>query len=346
MSAGGGTKAILAALFANIGIAVTKFVAFLLTGSSSMLAEAIHSVADSSNQGLLLLGGKRAQRKATPLHPFGYGRERYIYAFIVAIVLFSIGGLFALYEAYHKYELWKHDPINSGINSWQWVPVTVLLVAIGLETYSFRTAIVESNRVRGKATWTQFVRRAKAPELPVVLLEDLGALVGLVLALFGVTMTLITGDGRWDALGTAMIGLLLVLIAVILAIETKSLLLGEGADPDEVAKIEQAVVSGAGVARIIHMKTLHLGPEELLVAAKIAVGPNESAEDVARHINEAEGRIRQAVPIARVIYLEPDIYDPKATSAVAAGTTDGRRPADATGPTGTTGRSINGSGPA
>ena len=340
MSAGGGTKAILAALFANIGIAVTKFIAFLLTGSSSMLAESIHSVADSSNQGLLLLGGKRAQRKATPLHPFGYGRERYIYAFIVAIVLFSIGGLFALYEGYHK---WSD---RAGITEWQWVPVTVLLIAIGLETYSFRTAIVESNRVRGNSSWVNFVRRAKAPELPVVLLEDLGALVGLILALIGVGMTLITGDGRWDAAGTIAIGLLLVAIAVILAVETKSLLLGEGADPDEVAKIEQAVVSGAGVARIIHMKTLHLGPEELLVAAKIAVGPNESAEDVARHINEAEGRIRQAVPIARVIYLEPDIYDPSATSAVAAGTTDGHRPADATRPAGTTGRSINGSGPA
>ncbi|BCJ52103.1 transporter [Actinoplanes sp. NBRC 14428] len=304
MSAGGGTKAIVAALAANLGIAVTKLVAWILTGSSSMLAEAIHSVADSGNQALLLLGGKRATRKATPEHPFGYGRERYIYAFIVSIVLFSVGGLFALYEAYHK----LHE--REGIHEWQWVPVAVLVVAIGLESFSFRTAIQESNHVRGNTSWVNFVRRAKAPELPVVLLEDAGALLGLIFALFGVVLTLITGDGLWDAVGTGMIGLLLVAIAAILAIETKSLLLGEGANPEDVASIERAILQGDGVERIIHMKTLHLGPEELLVAAKIAVPATESAAEVARHINETEARIREALPIARVIYLEPDIYRP------------------------------------
>jgi cation diffusion facilitator family transporter len=302
MSAGGGTRAIIAALLANLGIAVTKFVAFVLTLSSSMLAESIHSVADSGNQLLLLLGGRRARRAATPQHPFGYGRERYIYAFIVSIVLFSLGGLFALYEAWHK--LAERHPIES----WHWVPIVVLVIAIGLESYSFRTAIHESNQVRGKASWKQFVRRAKAPELPVVLLEDLGALLGLVFALFGVVMTLITHDGLWDGIGTAMIGVLLVVIAVVLAIETKSLLLGEAANPEEVAKIERAVSAGGGVERIIHMRTLHLGPEELLVAAKIAVRESETADRVAQTINEAEVRIREAVPIARVIYLEPDIY--------------------------------------
>ncbi len=308
MSAGGGTKAIIAALLANLGIAATKFVAWILTGSSSMLAEAIHSVADSGNQALLLVGGKRAKRAATPDHPFGFGRERYIYAFIVSIVLFSVGGLFALYEALHKYELWHDKPGESGIYEYQWVPVTVLVVAIVLESFSFRTAIVESNLVRGRTSWVHFVRRAKAPELPVVLLEDLGALVGLVFALFGVVMTLITGSGLWDAIGTAMIGLLLVVIAIILALETKSLLLGEGAAAEELAKIEQAITGAPGVERIIHMKTLHLGPEELLVAAKIAVPRSESAEQIARSINAAEERIRAAVPIARAIYLEPDIY--------------------------------------
>lgn len=322
MSASGGTKAIVAALLANLGIAVTKFVAWLLTQSSSMLAESIHSVADSGNQALLLLGGRRAQRKATPQHPFGYGRERYIYAFIVSIVLFSVGGLFALYEAYHKYEHW-HSGHDEGITSWHWVPVVVLTVAIVLESFSFRTAIVESNHVRGKATWVQFVRRARAPELPVVLLEDLGALVGLVFALIGVSLTLITGSSLWDALGTAAIGLLLVTIAVILAIETKSLLLGEGATPEDVAKIEEAILAGPEVDRIIHMKTLHLGPEELLVAAKIAVRESETADEIADHINAAESRIRAAVPIARAIYLEPDIYrvpvPPTAEPAPAAG---------------------------
>jgi cation diffusion facilitator family transporter len=304
MSAEGGTRAIIAALSANLGIAVTKFIAWLLTSSSSMLAESIHSVADSGNQLLLLIGGKRSQRRATPEHPFGFGRERYVYAFIVSIVLFTVGGLFALYEAWHKIQ--HPEPIES----WQWVPIVVLLIAIGLEGYSFRTAIKESNHTRGKASWVDFVRRAKAPELPVVLLEDSGALLGLIFAFFGVVLTLITGNGVWDGIGTAAIGLLLVAIAAVLAVETKSLLIGEGASPEATRKIEQAVLAGAGIERIIHMKTLHLGPEELLVAVKIAVPSSERADEVARHIDETEKRIRDAVPIARVIYIEPDIYRP------------------------------------
>ena len=254
MSAHGGNKAIVAALAANLGIAVTKFVAYLLTHSSSMLAESVHSLADSGNQALLLVGGRRARLAADEQHPFGYGRERYVYAFIVSIVLFSLGGLFALYEAYHKFS----DP--HGIESWHWVPIVVLVAAIGMEGFSFRTAVRESNLVRGKQSWPQFVRTAKAPELPVVLLEDFGALVGLVLALFGVGMTLVTGDGRYDAAGTACIGVLLVLIAVVLALETKSLLLGESASPGTVAAIQAALV-GPGVPSVIHLKTLHLGPE-------------------------------------------------------------------------------------
>ena len=314
MSASGGTRAIVAALFANIGIAITKFIAFLLTGSSSMLAESIHSVADSGNQGLLLVGGRRARREATPEHPFGYGRERYIYAFIVSIVLFSVGGLFALYEGYHK--LQHPEPIDA----WQWVPIVVLLVAIGLESFSFRTAIVESNQVRGDLSWVQFVRRAKAPELPVVLLEDLGALVGLVLALFGVGLTLITGDGTWDGIGTICIGVLLVLIAFVLALETKSLLLGEGATPEALGRIEAALVADDSVRRIIHMKTMHIGPDELLVAAKIAVAPTDSAAEVARVIDAAEVRIREAEPVARMIYLEPDIERDTTSEPPALGT--------------------------
>ena len=314
MSASGGTRAIVAALLANIGIAITKFIAFLLTGSSSMLAESIHSVADSGNQGLLLVGGRRARREATPEHPFGYGRERYIYAFIVSIVLFSVGGLFALYEGYHK--LQHPEPIDA----WQWVPVTVLLVAIGLESFSFRTAILESNRVRGDLNWVQFVRRAKAPELPVVLLEDLGALVGLVLALFGVGLTLITGDGTWDGIGTICIGVLLVVIAFVLALETKSLLLGEGATPEVLGRIEAALLADDSVQRIIHMKTLHIGPDELLVAAKIAVAPTDRAAEIARVIDAAEKRIREAEPVARMIYLEPDIERDTTSQPPAAGT--------------------------
>ncbi|MEO8283105.1 MAG: cation diffusion facilitator family transporter [Pseudarthrobacter sp.] len=302
MAANGGSKAIVAALAANLTIAVLKFVAFILTASSSMLAEAIHSLADSGNQLLLLIGGKRANKAASPEHPFGYGRERYIYAFIVSIVLFSVGGLFALFEAWGKLQ---HPHAIEG-DFW-WVPLAVLFGAIAAESFSFRTAIKESNHIRGEQGWVSFVRTAKQPELPVILLEDFGALLGLVFALIGVGMTLITGNGIWDAAGTGMIGLLLVAIAVVLAIETKSLLLGESATREDVLRIREAIEAG-GHNRIIHLKTLHLGPEELLVAAKISVGAADSGRDIAASIDGAEARIRAAVPIARVIYLEPDLY--------------------------------------
>ncbi|MEU6344895.1 cation diffusion facilitator family transporter [Streptomyces sp. NPDC046977] len=301
MSASGGTKAIIAALGANLAIAVAKFVAFAFSGSSSMLAEGVHSVADSGNQALLLLGGKKAKKAATEEHPFGYGRERYIYGFLVSIVLFTIGGVFALYEGYEKVQH-PHE-----VEHWYW-PIGVLVFAIVAEGFSFRTAIQESNGLRGRQTWAQFIRTAKAPELPVVLLEDFGALVGLVLALIGVGVSLLTGNGVWDGVGTLCIGALLVVIALVLASETKSLLLGEAAGPETVAGIREAIVDGDTVTRVIHMRTLHLGPEELLVAAKIAVQHDDTATEVARAIDAAEARIRVAVPIARVIYLEPDIY--------------------------------------
>ena len=301
MSASGGNKAVVAALSANLAIAAMKFVAYAFTLSSSMLAEAIHSVADSGNQVLLLLGGKRAKRAADSEHPFGYGRERYIYAFIVSIVLFSVGGLFALYEAYEKF----HDPHGIEGPFW-WVPLAVLVGAIVAEGFSFRTAIREANHIRGRQGWIPFVRNAKQPELPVVLLEDFGALIGLVFALFGVSMTLVTGNGIWDAFGTAMIGLLLVAIAIILALETKSLLIGESAGANDVAAIEKAIQEDG--TRIIHLKTLHLGPEELLVAAKFSVPEGASGASIAQAIDDAESRIRASVPSARVIYLEPDIY--------------------------------------
>ncbi|MEV5145867.1 cation diffusion facilitator family transporter [Streptomyces sp. NPDC052727] len=315
MSASGGTKAIVAALGANLAIAASKFVAFAFSGSSSMLAEGVHSLADSGNQFLLLVGGKKAQRQASPQHPFGYGRERFIYAFLVSIVLFSIGGMFAIYEGYEKVRH-PHD-----LEHWYW-PVGVLVFAIIAEGFSFRTAIKESNSLRGTLSWKEFIRRAKAPELPVVLLEDFGALIGLILALGGVGLSLLTGDGVWDGIGTLCIGVLLVLIALVLAAETKSLLLGEAAGLEDVKKIEAAILDGDTVTRIIHMRTLHLGPEELLVAAKIAVQHDDTATEVASAINAAEARIRAAVPIARVIYLEPDVYseaeaakgpDPEAT---------------------------------
>ncbi|MGH3753925.1 MAG: cation diffusion facilitator family transporter [Pseudonocardiaceae bacterium] len=299
MSAGGGTKAIIAALLANAGIAVAKFIGYLVTGSSSMLAEAVHSVADTSNQGLLLLGQKRARRKATKEHPFGYGRDRYFYSFVVALLLFSLGSVFALYEGFHK--LGSHEPLTSPL-----VAVVILAVAIVLESLSFRTAIKESRPLKGGGTWWQFIRQAKTPELPVVLLEDAGALLGLILALGGVGLSILTGDIVWDAIGTMCIGVLLGIIAIILIVETKSLLIGEGSGPDELRRISTAMV-GNGVDRVIHIKTQYLGPDELLVAAKIAVPAAMSTAGVARVIDEAEARIRGAVPAARIIYLEPDL---------------------------------------
>jgi len=309
MSSEGGTKAVVAALLANTGIAVMKFVAFFLTGASSMLAEGIHSVADSGNQGLLLLGGKRAGRAATPEHPFGYGRERYIYSFLVAIVLFSVGGLFALYEAYHKaHEV--HDGLPNELldGRWWWVALVVLAGAIVMEGLSFRTAIRESNVTRGAASWVAFIRRAKSPELPVILLEDFAALIGLVLALLGVGLSKLTGNGYFDVAGTAAIGLLLVAVAVVLGIETKSLLLGEAASPNAQRRLRESIEATEGVERVIHMRTMHLGPQELLVGVKVAVPATSSAADVARSIDAAERAMREAEPVARVIYVEPDLY--------------------------------------
>ncbi len=300
MSTSGGTRAILAALAANLGIALTKFIAYLVSGSSSMLAESVHSLADSGNQILLLVGGKRARRAADEEHPFGYGRERFIYAFMVAIVLFSVGGVFSVYEGVHKIQ--HPEPITAA-----WLPITVLLIAIVLESLSLRTAMHESAPLRRGISIYQFIRRAKAPELPVVILEDIAALTGLVLALIGVTLTVITGNSVFDGIGTIAIGLLLVAVAVVLGVEVKSLLIGEGASRSDIEAIRAAVAAGPEVDRIIHMRTLYLGPDELLVGIKIAVPATATAVDIATAIDAVERRVRAAVPIARVLYLEPDI---------------------------------------
>jgi cation diffusion facilitator family transporter len=313
---GHGNRAIIAALAANSFIAVVKFGGWALTGASSMLAEAIHSVADTGNQFLLLVGGRRSQRAATAEHPFGFGRERYVSAFMVSIVMFTLGGVFALYEAYHKLrETLEGHPDELLESRWWWVPILILLAAIVAEGMSFRTAKKESDKARGQQRLSRFIRSAKAPELPVVLLEDFAALVGLVFALLGVSLTKITHNGIFDVLGTAMIGLLLVAVAITLAVETKSLLLGEAASPASIDKISNALTGTDGIDRIIHMKTLHLGPEEIMVAAKIAVRPGDSAARVAELIDRAEVAIRQAEPMVTALYLEPDIYTEDYTPA-------------------------------
>ena len=299
MSAGGGTKAIVAALSANAGIAVAKFVGFAVTGSSSMLAEGVHSVADTANQGLLLLGKRTSQRKADAEHPFGYGRDRYFYSFVVALLLFTLGALFAIYEGIHKVE--APEPLDAPL-----VAVVILGLAVLLEGYSFRTAMAESRELRGSATWWQFIRQAKVPELPIVLLEDTGALFGLVFALLGVVLSQVTGNPVWDGIATIAIGALLGLIAVVLIIEMKSLLIGEGTSPELLRTIVRQL-EGGNVERVIHIRTQYLGPEEILVAAKIAFSGTATVAEVARSIDEAEVRVRSAVPAARLIYLEPDL---------------------------------------
>jgi cation diffusion facilitator family transporter len=261
----------------------------------------VHSVADAGNQLLLILGGRQAKKAADKEHPFGYGRERYVYAFVVSIILFSVGGIFSIYEGIDKLQ----HPHELEV---PWLPILVLSIAIVLESFSLRTAVKESNLVRGRQSWVHFVRHAKAPELPVVLLEDIAALLGLVFAFFGVGLTIITGNSLFDAIGTLMIGTLLIVVAVILGMETKSLLVGEGANDDDLVKIEQAILDGPEAERIIHMKTLYLGPDELLVAAKVGFHADQRLLEVATATNVIEQRIRHAVPTARVIYMEPDVY--------------------------------------
>ena len=292
----------MAALAANLGIAITKFVAFAITGSASMLAESVHSVADTGNQALLLLGRSRATRAQTEEHPFGFGRERYFYAFVVAVVLFTGGAAFSVFEGIHKIS--HPEPVQSPV-----VAFVVLAIAIALESFSLRTAVHESRRARSGHSWLAFIRRAKAPELPAVLLEDMAALAGLGFAALGVGLAVITGNGVWDGVGSLAIGVLLAGVAVILAVETKSLLIGESASAEVERAIVAALEAGDGVERVIHLRTLHMGPESLLVAAKIAVRRTDRADVVAAGIDAAERRVRSAVPIAEMIYLEPDLYE-------------------------------------
>jgi len=300
----GSTKAILAAFAANLGIALSKLAAFAVTGASSLLAESIHSFADSGNQGLLLLGGKRGGRAPDEQHPFGHGRERYFWSFVVALVLFSVGGLFAVYEGVHKVA--NPEALSNPL-----VAFVVLGVAVGLEAFSLRTAVHETRAVKpADQSYWQFIRRTKLPELPVVLLEDVGALIGLAFALLGLTLAEITGQPRFDGIGSIAIGLLLITIAAILAREMKSLLIGESADEHVVALLTTALSESPDVRTLIHLRTLQLGPEDLLVAAKLELDPSLDYAALARAIDATEVRVRAAVPEARLVFLEPDVRAP------------------------------------
>jgi cation diffusion facilitator family transporter len=303
----GSKKAIFAAFVANLAIAVAKLVGFLFTGAASMLAEAVHSGADTTNQGLLFLGGAKARKTATEDHPFGYGRERYFWAFVVALVIFSLGSMFALFEGIEKLRQ-PHELESVG-----WA-VGILLIAMVCESMSLRTAIKESSHTKGAESWWTFIRRSKSPELPVVLLEDTGALLGLVLALLGLALAEITGNPRFDAIGSVAIGILLGAIAITLVVEMKSLLIGEAATPATVDSIRKAMESCDRVQKVIHLRTEHLGPDELLVGAKLAFDHDLDVPGLAKAIDDAEVRIRAAVPAARVIYIEPDVARETATT--------------------------------
>jgi cation diffusion facilitator family transporter len=297
----GGKKAIIAAFLANLGIAIAKVIGFIITGAASMMAECIHSLADTGNQGLLLLGGNRAARPADERHPFGYGRERYFWAFVVAVVLFTVGAVFALYEGYHKLDHAEH--IDAPM-----VAIVILSVAILLECFSLRTAVVESNKVRGNLPWVTFFRKTKNPELATVLLEDIGALLGLVFALAGIVLAEVTGKAEWDALGSIAIGILLANIAFVLAKKNRSFLIGESADPDHVARIEKAVGESDSIKKLIHLRTLHLGPEEILVTIKAEFTPDVNMSNLAPTIDLLEARIRLVAPEAKMIFIEPDTF--------------------------------------
>jgi cation diffusion facilitator family transporter len=296
-------RAVFAAFAANLGIAVTKFVAFALTGSASMLAEAVHSVADTGNELLLIIGRGRSRRPRSEEHPFGFGRERYFYGFVVSVMLFTVGATFSVYDGLHK--ILNPEPVHS-----PFIALGVLALSAVLESFSLRTGVAEANMVRGDRSWGTFIRRTKAPELPVVLLEDLAALIGLVFAFTGVSLAALTGDGRWDGAGSLGIGALLATAAAILAVETKSLLIGESASAEMQRMILTAIEEGPEGIRVIHLRTVHIGPDSLLVAAKVAVRASDSAAQVVAGIDAAEKRVRAVVPIAKTIYLEPDIYRP------------------------------------
>jgi cation diffusion facilitator family transporter len=296
-------RAVFAALGANLGIALAKFIAFLFTHSASMLAESVHSVADTGNEVLLLVGRGRSLRPPSDEHPFGFGRERYFYGFVVSVMLFTVGAAFSVYDGIHK--ILNPEPIRS-----PQVAIIVLALSAVLEAFSLRTGVTEANKVRGDRNWGAFIRRTKAPELPVVLLEDLAALIGLGFAFAGVTLAWLTRNGKWDGAGSLAIGLLLGTAAAILAVEMKSLLIGEAASAEVQRMIVAALEDGPEVNRVIHMRTVHISPDAILVAAKIAVRPADTAAQVAAGIDAAEKRVREAVPIARTIYLEPDIYRP------------------------------------
>ncbi|ALE19267.1 cation diffusion facilitator family transporter [Lawsonella clevelandensis] len=304
MSASGGKKAIVAALLANLGIAIAKFVGFLVTGAASMMAEAIHSVADTSNQILLLIGDKRAEKAPDRTHQFGYARNIYFYGFIVALVIFLLGGVFSAGEGAEKI---MHSLQGTEEGGNHLVAIIILVVVLALESFSLATAVKEAKKVKGDYSWWQFIRHSHEPSLIVLIMEDSGALIGLVLALIGVSVSWATGNNVWDGVGALCIGVLLIIIAIVLIVEMKSMLIGESLDEEDFDRLVAALESVPQVQRVIYCQTEFLGPAEVLVAAKIGVSPELSSAELALAIDEAEAAVRRTDQKHYRIFIEPDI---------------------------------------
>ncbi|MDE0132526.1 MAG: cation diffusion facilitator family transporter [bacterium] len=300
MASGGSRLAIIAALVANSTIAVAKFFAFLITGSAAMLAEAIHSVADSSNQGLLLYGSRAARQPADMSHPFGRGKEVYFWGFLVAVMLFFGGGVWAFL---HGWEAIAHaEPLGDLRASF-----IVLSLALVLESISFGVALREFNRHRGTKPMWRAIRESKDASLIVILLEDTAAMLGLIFALVGTTLASTTGDSRWDGAASLLIGVMLAVVAVLLAAEIKALLIGEAAGRQERALIRAVLLGMDEVTGVGRLLTMHLGPDDLLVNVEVDFVESLGTLEIADAITKAEQAIREKIPVAGNIFVEP--YD-------------------------------------
>jgi cation diffusion facilitator family transporter len=294
--------ALLTALGANVAVAVAKGIAAAITGSSAVLAESLHSVADSVNEILLIVGARRAGRPADLRHPFGHGRYRYLYAFVVSLAVFWIGGVLSVVEGVN------HLLTREGIGDPRWA-LGVLALGALLDGWSLRTTTLAWRGAKGELSWRRVIRDTKAPDLIVVFLEDVGAIVGVAIAAVGVTLTTITHDGIWDALASIAIGILLMAIGLVVNQETQSLLVGEAAAVDIVATIRDAIATTEGIDGVRELRTIHIGPDDLVVAAGVWVDAASSATSISRSIEQAERRVREVAPFRTVVTIEPRVRD-------------------------------------
>jgi cation diffusion facilitator family transporter len=300
--------AVLTALAANVAVAVAKAAAAAITGSSAMLAESLHSVADSVNEILLIVGARRARRPADLRHPFGHARYRYLYAFVVSLAVFWIGGVLSVIEGV------EHLMAGERVRDPRWA-LGILVLAAALEGWSLLTTTRAWRGAKGGLSWKRLVRDTKAPDLIVVFLEDVGAIVGVAIAAAGLTLTAITGEGAWDALASIAIGILLMAVGLLVNRETQSLLVGEAATVEIVGAIRDAIAGTDGVDGVRELRTIHIGPDDLVVAAGVWVDPRRTATAISRSINEAERRVRAVAPFRTIVTIEPRVKDAEQVEA-------------------------------